>query len=173
MIVRVHDIEESLSVKGSFDGSKFKRPEDEEISFLAPISYDLEIVKSKDNLWVRGSVTSVLSLTCARCLTSFSYGIDADLDIELAPKNTAPDANEVELKSEELDIYYYDGEELDIDDYVYEEVILNLPIKALCSETCKGLCPSCGKNLNSEDCRCEKLGTSVLGEKLKSFLKEH
>jgi uncharacterized protein len=91
----------------------------------------------------------------------------------LAPKDTAPDGAEVELTSEELDIYYYDGEEVDIDSYVFEEVMLNIPIKALCSESCKGLCPSCGKNLNSEDCRCEKVGASVLGEKLKTFLKEN
>jgi uncharacterized protein len=173
MIIKIYDIEERLSIKSSFDGSKYKRPEDEEISFLSPVSYDLEIMRSKDNVWVQGPVTSVLSLTCARCLTTFSYGIDTNLDIELAPKDTAPDAAEVELKGEELDIYYYDGDEIDIDDYVFEEVILNLPIKALCAESCKGLCPICGKNLNSEDCQCEKTGTSVLGEKLKSFLKDN
>jgi uncharacterized protein len=71
-----------------------------------------------------------------------------------------------------LDQYYFKGDEIDIDPYVFEEVMLNLPIKTLCSDACKGMCPVCGKNLNNGDCRCEKTGSSTLGEKLKSFLKE-
>ena len=88
------------------------------------------------------------------------------------PKESAPDAAEVELKSEELDQYYFEGEDIDLDPYVYEEVMLNIPIKSLCDESCRGLCPVCAKNLNLGECRCEKTGTGTLGEKLKSFLKE-
>jgi uncharacterized protein len=173
MIIKIYDIEESLSVKSSFDGSRFKRPEDEEIAFSSPVAYELELVRSGDNLWVKGLVKARVLLTCARCLETFSYSINTNLDIELAPKSTAPDAPELELRSDELDLYYYEGEEVDIDTYVFEEIMLDLPIKALCSESCKGMCPVCGKNLNAEECRCERTGSTALGEKLKSFLKEH
>jgi uncharacterized protein len=173
MIIKIHDIEESLSVKGGFDGSKFKRPEDEEVSFTSPVTYELTIMKSGDSIWLRGSVSAEVVLTCSRCLEGFSYSIGTNIDIEFVPMNTAPDAPELELRSDELDLYYYEGEEIEIDAYVFEEVMLNLPIKALCSESCRGICATCGKNLNIEQCLCEKIGKSVLGERLTSFLKEH
>ena len=172
MIIKIYDIEESLSAKGRFDGSKFRRPEDEELSFGSPIEYELTVTKSGDTVWIRGPVRAEVTLRCSRCLEDFAYSIRTDLDIEFAPKSAAPDAPEIELKSDELDLYYYEGEEIEIDSFVFEEVMLNLPIKALCSESCKGICPTCGKNLNVEQCRCKKIGTTVLSEKLATFLKE-
>jgi uncharacterized protein len=172
MIINLYDISEHLSVKGSLDGSRYKRSEDSEVSFLSPIDYDLTLTRSGQNVWVRGPVATKLALVCDRCLEGFTYAVRANLDIELVPKENAPDAPEVELKSEELDQYYFEGEDIDLDPYVYEEVMLNIPIKALCTESCKGICPVCGKNLNLGECRCEKTGTTILGEKLKSFLKE-
>ena len=71
-----------------------------------------------------------------------------------------------------MNLYYFEGDEIDLDPYVFEEVMLNIPIKALCSESCKGMCPTCGKNLNIGECQCEKAGASVLAEKLKPFLKK-
>jgi uncharacterized protein len=173
MIIKIYDIEESLSVKGRFDGSKFRRPEDEEISFRSPIEFELTIVKSGDTIWLRGPVKAEVALKCSRCLGDFSYSIRTDLDIEFAPKSTAPAAPEIELKSDELDLYYYEGEDIEIESYVFEEVMLSLPIKALCSDSCKGICPTCGTNMNIEQCRCKKVGTTVLGEKLATYLKEH
>lgn len=172
MIIKLYDMSDQLAVKGTVDGSRFKRPEDTDISFVSPINYDLTLVKSGENVWVRGPVNAELSLTCDRCLEEYTYAVQADLDIELVPKNKVPGGAEMELRSEELDQYYYEGEEIDLDPYVYEEAMLNIPIKALCSESCKGMCPVCGKNLNLGECRCEKTGTTILSEKLKSFLKE-
>jgi uncharacterized protein len=172
MIIKLYDISEHLAVKGTVDGSRFKRPEDTDVSFASLINYDLTLMKSGQNVWVRGPVNAKLSLTCDRCLEAFICAVQADLDIELVPKGKGPDAAELELQSEELDQYYYEGEEIDLDPYVYEEVMLSIPIKNLCSESCKGMCPVCGKNLNLGECRCDKTGATVLSEKLKSFLKE-
>jgi uncharacterized protein len=171
MIIKLHDISESLAAKGTVDGSKFARPEDSGVSLRSPIAYNLTLARSGDHVWIHGPVEAALSLTCDRCLDAYSYVVRADLDIELIPKEKAPDALEVELKREDLDQYYYEGEDIDLDPYVFEEVMLNMPIKALCSESCRGICPMCGKNLNLGECRCEKTGTTMLGEKLKSFLK--
>jgi uncharacterized protein len=172
MIIKLYDMQEALVVRGTLEGLKFKRPEDAEVSFLSPIRYELIVTKTGDNLWLRGPVHADLSLSCSRCLESFAYSIDSELSIELMPKEAEPSGSEVELKNDELDIYYYEGDEIDLDPYVYEEVMLGIPLKALCSDSCKGMCPVCGKNLNVETCRCEKIGTTVLGEKLKSFLKK-
>jgi uncharacterized protein len=172
MIIKLYDIEQNISVKGRLDGSRYQRPEDIAISFSAPIEYELTVTKSGDNLWVHGPVRARVSTTCDRCLEDFTFSIESELDIELTPKEKAPAAPELELKSEEMDVYYFEGEEVDLDPYVFEEVMLNIPIKALCSESCMGLCPTCGKNLNLGECRCEKAGSRVLADKLEPFLKE-
>ncbi len=172
MIMKLYDIGEGISVEGRLDGTPFKRPEDSDISFLSPIEYGLTVNRSGDGVWVQGQVRTRLSLNCARCLEDFTLSVESELDIELVPKDKASGAPEVELQTDELNLYYFEGDEIDLDPYVFEEVMLNLPIKALCSEGCKGMCPSCGKNLNIGDCQCQRTGTTTLAEKLKPFLKE-
>jgi uncharacterized protein len=172
MIIKLYDIEQGVSAKGKLDGNRFKRPEDSDISFLSPVEYDLRITKSGENVWVKGPVQAALSLTCARCVEEFAFSIESELDIEILPKASASTASEVELQTDEMNLYYFEGEEIDLDPYVFEEVMLNLPIKPLCSDACKGICPSCGRNLNIEQCRCETVAAGTLAEKLKPFLKE-
>ena len=172
MIIKLYDIQEGISVRGVLDGSTFKRPEDSDISFVSPVDYELKIEKAGNSIWIRGPVRARLSLTCARCLEQFTFSVASRLDMELLPGKEAPGGPEVELRTEEMDIYYFEGEEIDIDPYIYEEIMLSIPLKALCAESCKGICPSCGGNLNIEECRCEKTGPTILTEKLNAFLKD-
>ena len=158
--------------QGETGRNRFKRPEDSDLSFPSPVEYDLRVSKSGDNVWVQGPVRAKLSLTCDRCLEEFAYTVESELDIELLPKAVALKTPEVELQTDEMNLYYFEGEEIDLDPYVFEEVMLNLPIKALCSDACKGMCPSCGHNLNIEHCHCETSAGNTLAEKLKPFLKE-
>jgi len=173
MIIKLYDIQGETVVHGNLEGSKLKRAEDTDLSFLSPIDYEITVSKTGDSIWLRGPVRTKLFLTCARCLEGFAFGVESRLNVELMPKEAEPHAPEVELHNDEMDIYFYEGDEIDIDPYIFEEIMLNLPIKALCSDACKGMCPSCGKNLNIEACRCDKIGATALGEKLRSFLKEH
>lgn len=172
MIIKVYDIEQSISVEGKLDGSRYQRPEDSGVSFLAPINYELTVTKSGDNLWVHGPVRAQLSTMCDRCLEDFAFSVESELDIELSPKEKTVVAAEVELTPAEMDVYYFEGEEVDLDPYVFEEVMLNIPIKSLCSDSCRGLCPTCGKNLNIGECPCGKASAGVLADKLTSFLKK-
>ena len=172
MIVKLHDIEESITVKGTMDGSRYKRPEDADLSFESPVEYELTVSKIGTDVRVEGLVRCTMSLLCDRCLETFSFPVSAHLDIELAPKDNQPKLPEVELRDEEMDTYYFEGDELELDPYVYEEVILAIPIKALCDDVCKGICPVCGKNRNTETCECGAPKGLSLGEKLQAFLKE-
>ena len=63
-------------------------------------------------------------------------------------------APEAELTDDELDLSVYEGDEIDLAPLLREQIILALPTRPLCDEHCKGLCPSCGVNLNLESCRC-------------------
>jgi uncharacterized protein len=63
---------------------------------------------------------------------------------------------EIELKSDDLDFSFNHGEYIDLQDVVSEQIALNLPLKQVCSNECRGLCSNCGKNLNTGDCDCKK-----------------
>jgi uncharacterized protein len=62
--------------------------------------------------------------------------------------------SEIELSEEDLDVDFIQGNYLDVDQTVREQVIVNVPMKSLCTEGCKGICPICGRNLNEERCSC-------------------
>ena len=172
MIVKLHDIEESILVRGAMDGSKCKRPEDGDVTFETPAEYELTVSKIGENVRVEGPVKCTMKLVCDRCLEAFVLPVSAHLDIELAPKGDQPKLPEMELTGEEMNLYYFEGDELELEPYVYEEIMLAIPIKALCDEACKGICPVCGENQNTEACKCGASKGSALGEKLQAFLKD-
>jgi len=172
MIIRISDIVDGTKVRGAVDGSRFQEMEggDEMVNFVSPALYELAVRKNGDVISVKGPVACTLVLICGKCLEQFALPVEAVVDIELAPRALMPSESELELRGEDLDTYYYEGDEVDLDPFVYEEIMLNVPIKPVCKEDCRGLCEACGSNLNSEDCSCSKVSHTLLGEKLKSFL---
>lgn len=169
MFIRLSDIEDGAVLKGKIDCAQFKREEDKEFAFLTPVDYEITVLKFENNARVEGAIACSLSLTCGRCMDVFPFQIKTYLDVELVRKAPIPDS-ELELTGEDMDIYWFEGDEIDMDPLVYEEVLLNIPMKPLCMEDCKGLCDTCGKNRNVEDCRCDKVSNTLLEEKLNVFL---
>jgi uncharacterized protein len=101
-------------------------------------------------------------------LAPYDKGLSSDLDfvIDLS-------GNSAEVKSEEEDYFFVDSNAtfFEIDDLVREAIILSLPLKPLCSEDCKGLCPICGTDLNRSQCSCVKERTDPRWDQLKGLLK--
>ena len=170
MIIRLSEIDEVLTTKGSIEASRFMGVENSEFHMMTPVNYTLTVHKFDNIVTLEGPVTFEASFTCGCCLEEFTQAMAVDMNIRLTPRSAQPLAAETELKSDELDLYYYDGDEIDLDPYVYEEVLLNMPLRPVCKEDCQGLCGVCGKNKNLETCDCHETSHSLLGEKLKSFL---
>ena len=89
-----------------------------------------------------------LQIPCDRCLTPVEVPFDLIVEKELEGKQETEDADDSD------EAYYYSGYYLDVDKLVYGELIVNLPMKVLCSPDCKGICKRCGKNLNEGSCTC-------------------
>jgi uncharacterized protein len=107
-------------------------------------------------LHIKGRVQADPELQCSRCLKVFSYHIDTELDITLAPEKALGTGPEHELDRAELDVEFYQGEEIEPLDLVKEQVLITVPMVPLHSPDCKGLCPICGTDLNEADCGCKK-----------------
>jgi uncharacterized protein len=86
------------------------------------------------------------------CVEAYDFVLEKDFSVVLVPKRESK--AEAELEEEDLDLSFYGGEEIDLSPLVQEQIILALPTRPLCRESCKGLCPQCGANLNVQTCAC-------------------
>jgi uncharacterized protein len=170
MIIRLSEIDDTLLVKGSMEASRFMEAENNEFHVATPVQYTLTVKKFDNLLTITGPITFEALFTCGRCLEEFRQLIAVDMDIRLMPKTEIPQASEFELKDEDMDVYYYESDEIDLDPFIYEEALLDMPSRPVCSENCQGLCGICGENKNLESCHCSETSRTLLGEKLKSFL---
>ena len=101
-----------------------------------------------------GSLAAKFELACARCLEPVEREVARTFDLLYRPLGADAGREELSVTTAEAEIGYYQGEGLLLEDALREQVLLALPLKAICREDCKGLCPHCGKNLNAEQCSC-------------------
>jgi uncharacterized protein len=104
---------------------------------------------------LRGRITAEAEVDCDRCLTNITVPVLTEFDVTYIPANDYEAANNAELQAEDLNLSVFDGETIDMDDLTREQVLLALPMHALCREDCQGLCPVCSINKNTATCRCE------------------
>jgi uncharacterized protein len=104
---------------------------------------------------VTGHLTGELELTCGRCLELFTLPVVADFDLRFVPRTENLGEGEKQVEEDDLTTAFYSDEQIDLSELIAEQFHLALPMKPLCSEACKGLCPNCGTNLNTETCGCE------------------
>jgi uncharacterized protein len=119
-----------------------------------PVSTDFVLTHKDKDLRVEGYVQAAMRLRCARCLREFAHSLDTRFDLFYLPQSEWKKDEEIELKYEEMVVGYYDGISLDVDLMVMEQIELAMPMRFVCRADCKGLCPSCGTNLNEELCSC-------------------
>lgn len=126
---------------------------------VAPgLGVDVEYYRSGLDVFFRGSLHGDVVGTCARCLEEYRFGLDHPFVFVLAPRAAALDEG-ARLTPDDMALSYYEGEEIDLTPLVHEQIILALPTRPLCGETCRGLCPRCGANLNAVQCGCSTTAT--------------
>ncbi|HYG59677.1 MAG TPA: DUF177 domain-containing protein [Symbiobacteriaceae bacterium] len=126
----------------------------ETISFDRPLEGQAEIWNVGDRLLVRAEVSGEATLHCSRCLTPFSYPLDVSFEEEFMEGAPGDQVDDEEVEVEQRTVTYYSGDEIDLSEPLRENALLELPMKPLCSKKCKGLCPTCGTNLNEGACTC-------------------
>jgi uncharacterized protein len=104
---------------------------------------------------LRGSFAGRFQVPCARCVEPVEIPLVADYDLIFRPAAADADSPERSITAQETEIGYYLGDSLLLEDVLREQVLLSLPVKTLCKPDCKGLCPRCGENRNSQPCTCD------------------
>jgi uncharacterized protein len=103
---------------------------------------------------LNGELATRLELLCARCLEPVAQDVTRKFDLLYRPLGTDAGNEELSVTVAEAEVGYYQGGGLLLEDAIREQVLLAVPLKVVCREDCKGLCPTCGKNRNTEPCSC-------------------
>jgi uncharacterized protein len=104
---------------------------------------------------LRGRFAGNFQTPCARCVEPVELPLEGDFDLIFRPLGADADAPERSITADEAEIGYYQEDSLVLEDVLREQVLLSLPVRTLCKPDCKGLCPRCGVNRNSQVCSCE------------------
>ena len=97
-------------------------------------------------LTLEGTLTAEMICFCDRCGAEFESVKETELSVTIVEENTGDDP----------ELYLLEGDEIDLDDLLSTCFVLDMETKFLCDEDCKGLCSSCGQNLNLGPCKCRK-----------------
>jgi uncharacterized protein len=145
------------AAKDTWFSSLLKESFEEDYPKDAKASLDLHLVRTGKNVQLNGEAHIDLKPACDRCLESFDRHLDVEMHVNMAPKKDLflPEGEETELTEDDVNFSFYEGEAIDLDPIIREVLLLEIPLQYLCKETCKGLCPRCGKNWNLETCSCE------------------
>ncbi len=127
-----------------------------ECSFTGPVTVAVKAGKELDHYRVDGTLTVPVQLVCSRCLGSFDKTVTSSFSIFFreGSAHQQEDGEELELEERDLISSVFSGDEIDLMPEIAEQVALEIPVKPLCSEACKGLCPQCGVDKNVTQCSC-------------------
>jgi uncharacterized protein len=138
----------------TFEPAALPAPDADQFRVEAAVRLAFDIFKDGAQFRLVGRLGSSLTLACSRCLDDITLPVDLPFDLLYLPHQANVGEEEVEVEDDDLTTAYYRNEEIDLGQLVLEQFYLALPMKPLCRESCRGLCPECGTNLNTATCSC-------------------
>jgi uncharacterized protein len=145
-------IEHDVSISPEVMAEVFK---DKDLSVDKPfhIHYVAEREGESDTIHVSVDVAGELHAACARCIEPVDHEMDLHIETDYIPAE--PDmSGDLEGERVSSEIGYY-RKSIHLGAFIVSELVLALPLRYICNDECKGLCPGCGVNLNREECHCE------------------
>lgn len=131
-----------------------------EYVFTSPVHSRISVmILVNDVVELTGQVSTTLGMDCGRCLEPFEHTLTRKFNMGFVkssgmdPDTVDPDLD-MEIREEDILTEYYTGDVIELKNTIQEQVVLGLPQHPLCSDVCKGLCQSCGNNLNLSACGC-------------------
>lgn len=110
--------------------------------------------------------SGTMRFSCNRCLKPVDLTFEQDLTKRIIRQGG-------EIIEEDEDSLFIDDYSVDIERLVVDEIHLSMPIQVLCDESCKGICPNCGKSLNEDECTCSEDRVDPRLESLKNFFSQN
>jgi len=129
-------------------------PVDERVKLSGPARVNGKIRLAGNEVFVNGHVDTQAKVECDRCLKPVAVPVNADFELEYITGSEYETSGVAELTEAEMSVSVFDGEAIDVDEIVKEQILLAVPTRMLCREDCKGICPQCGTDRNTGECNC-------------------
>jgi uncharacterized protein len=133
----------------------------DDFAVAAPVSLAFDIFKDKAQYRLAGRTQTTLDLPCSRCLEPITVPVDVPFDLRYQPHVQHASAgsgkdSEREIEEDDFTTAFYENDQIDLGQLIREQFYLAVPMKPLCDDACRGLCPVCGTNLNRGSCDCKR-----------------
>jgi len=145
--------EEPIDLSHVFEVPK-ERLDRPELLSLEPVVFRGRLEKADTGFLLNGVLQFAGAVACARCLKEVPFSRRANVSWVFAPEHERPNEADLELATNDLDIVWYGELAVPFDPLIDEQLQLELPMKPLCGDGCKGLCTQCGVDRNSVSCAC-------------------
>lgn len=127
-----------------------------ELVELGPISWQGEVTFTDPDYYLSATYEYEQVLACVRCLTEVKDKVAGEFQLLLTQEKVPEGVGEIALTEDDLGYVHLDGEEIELNEFLDEQIALNVPMKPQCRPDCQGLCSECGANLNEGSCDCDK-----------------
>ncbi len=118
------------------------------------LDIEMQVTKLEPDYYLRGNMGFKVDQSCARCAETFPLALKHEFAVALAHATQTKATPVLAEESDELDVHFFEGHEVDLAPLVREQFFLSLPYQSLCGPDCKGVCQKCGTNLNTGKCTC-------------------
>jgi uncharacterized protein len=129
-------------------------PVDERVRLTGPAVVKGEVRLSRNEVFVNGYIDTRVRVECDRCLQPVELPVSGEFQLDYITGSEYESSAVAELSEGEMSLSVFDGEGIDVDEIVKEQILLAVPTRMLCRENCKGICPECGIDKNTGECQC-------------------
>src|SRR6202165_2796153 len=143
--------------------------DDDEVGLLEPAEVSGRVRRDDKEVELSGELRAKIKTACDRCLQPVNLSIGAEFKERFVPAVSWRAEQQHELQEEDLNLAVFDGDAIELNDLVREEILLAMPGHVLCREECKGLCPTCGIDRKGGSCQCEDADGDSRWRKLKEL----
>ena len=128
---------------------------DERVSVVEPVTVSGKVRIAGAEVFVSGHIETRAQVECDRCLQQVETPVRADFELQYITGNEYASSQAAELTENDLSVSVFDGEAIDVDEIVKEQILLAVPTRMLCRPDCQGICPNCGIDKNTAQCACD------------------
>ena len=172
MKINVADLKRHIGEEAAYEFSQHVEPVEQygDTVTFDPVDVHVRLLNSGDSIAAYFRAKTVASMHCSRCLGAYREPILLEFQVVYQQEGTNESRRDGANDSD--DVIYYENDLINVSGDVREQVILALPMKPVCDQVCKGLCPSCGQNLNLAKCSCPEEDKGARWTVLRELLKK-